>query len=118
MKRMVSSTIERTLLERIETLFNKHVDAVYNVAYRVLWNRDDAQDVTQATFVKAFLRLDQLQDESKVRAWLLQVGYREAITVIRRRRDVPTDPLDMPPQKSEAKGPEDCLLYTSPSPRD
>ena len=73
MKRTVSSTIERTLFERIETLFNEHVDAVYNVAYRVLWKRDDAEDVVQATFVKAFLRLDQLKD---------------------------------------------CLLYTSPSPRD
>ena len=106
MKRTVSSTIERTLFERIETLFNEHVDAVYNVAYRVLWNRDDAEDVVQATFVKAFLRLDQLKDDSKVRAWLLQVGYREAITVVRRRRDVPTDPLEMPVEASNARGPE------------
>ena len=113
MKRVGSSTIERTLLERIETLFTEHVDAVYNVAYRVLWNTDDAEDVTQTTFVKAFLHLDQLKDEAKVRAWLLQVAYREAITVIRRRRDVPTDPVDLSAEVSTAKGPEDLAVMSA-----
>lgn len=113
MKRTVSSTIERTVLDRVEKLFNEHVDAVYNVAYRVLWNRDDAEDVAQATFVKAFLRLDQLRDDSKVRAWLLQVAYREAITVVRRRRDVPVDPNEMPVEASSARGPEDLAVASA-----
>ena len=106
----MSSAIERSLYERIEALFAEHIDAVFNVAYRVVWNRDDAEDIAQATFVKAFLRLHQVADQDKVRPWLLQVAYREAITVLRRRRDVPVDPLDLPVEASEARGPEEVAI--------
>jgi len=93
------------LHSKIEALFVEHVDAVFNVAYRVLWSRPDAEDVVQATFTKSFVNLDQLQDKSKAKPWLLQIAYREAITVIRRRRDVPTDPNDMPQHASHEDGP-------------
>ena len=90
--------VEPAALRLVEELFVIHVDAVFNVAYRVVWSRPDAEDVVQATFIKAFTRLDQLRDRARIRPWLLQVAYREAITVIRRRRDVPVDPAKLPEQ--------------------
>ncbi len=102
-----------SLHAKIESLFREHVDAVYNVAYRVLWNSADAQDVVQSAFVKAFTRLDQLQDGSRARPWLLQITYREAITVVRRRRDVPTDPMEMPETEASAHGPDDQAIAHS-----
>lgn len=84
------------VLRRLESLFVGNVDAVFNVAYRVLWNTADAEDVVQQTFVKALTRLDQLRDSSRERPWLLRVAYREAIAVVRRRRELPTDPVDLP----------------------
>lgn len=98
---------------RIEELFLAHVDAVFNVAHRVLWNRADAEDVVQATFVKAFTRLGQLNNADRVRPWLLQVGYREAISVLRRRRDIPVDPHDAPEHASQAPGPEQRAVLSS-----
>lgn len=86
----------RPVLAWVEELFRAHVDGVFNVAFRVLWNRADAEDVVQATFVKAFVRIDQLRDPGKARGWLLQVAYRESIGVLRHRRDVPVDPTDLP----------------------
>ncbi len=83
-------------LGRIVELFETNANAVYNVAYRIVWNRADAEDVVQATFVQVFLKLHQLQDQTKVRGWLLQIAYRQSLTVIRRRRDQPTDPADLP----------------------
>lgn len=99
-----------SLHARIEALFRAHIDAVYNVAYRVLWNTADAEDVVQAAFVKAFTRLDQLEDAGRARPWLLQITYREAITVVRRRRDVPTDPTEMPETTSQAYGPDEQAI--------
>lgn len=87
---------EPVVLGHVESLFRVHVDAVYNVAYRVVWSRADAEDIVQRTFVKALTRLDQVRDAGRVRPWLLQVAYREAITVTRQRRDVPTDPAALP----------------------
>ncbi len=103
----------RSLHLRIEELFVANIDAVYNVAYRVLWNKADAEDVVQATFVKGFTRLDQLDNGAKARPWLLQIAYREAITVVRRRRDLPTDPTDMPETQSHELGPDGYAIAAS-----
>ncbi len=94
----------------VEELFRAHIDSVFNVAYRVLWSRADAEDVVQASFLKAFGRLHQLEDPSRVRPWLLQIAYREAITVLRRRRDVPTDPASIPEQASTHPAPDDIAI--------
>lgn len=99
-----------SLHTRIEALFRAHIDAVYNVAYRVLWNAADAEDAVQAAFVKAFTRLDQLEDSDRARPWLLQITYREAITIVRRRRDVPTDPTEMPETSSTTHGPDELAI--------
>ncbi len=107
------SDVSRPVFEWVEELFRAHVDGVFNVAFRVLWNRADAEDVVQATFVKAFARIDQLRDQGKARAWLLQVGYRESIGVLRRRRDVPLDPTDLPVKACEEPTPADVVAASA-----
>ncbi len=79
----------------IVELFRNHADAVYNVAYRIVWNRSDAEDVVQATFIQVFLKVDQLRDWSRARGWLLQIAYRQALSILRRRKEEPTDPADL-----------------------
>ena len=83
-------------LPQLSELFHEHVGGVYNVAYRILWSRADAEDVVQQTFLRAFVRLEQLTERSKARSWLLTIAYRESIAVVRRRRDIPTEPASLP----------------------
>ncbi len=83
-------------LNQITSLFEDNADAAFNVAYRIVWNRADAEDVVQSTFIQVYLKLDQLQDKSKARSWLLQIAYRQALNILRRRKDEPTDPADLP----------------------
>lgn len=111
--RVVRRDLSSALARRVEELFVAHVDGVYNVAYRVVWNPTDAEDVVQTTFVKAFLRLDQLADPNKVRPWLLQVAYRESITVLRRRRDVVMDPTDLPGRPCGRPGPAEAAVASA-----
>ena len=87
-------------LERIIELFEANADSVFHVAWRILWSVPDAEDVTQTTFVRAFTRLDQLRDRGRARPWLLQIAYHSALEVLRRRRDVPTDPSELPDRPS------------------
>lgn len=96
-----------SLIARLEEIFTEHLDAVFNVAYRTVWNRADAEDVVQATFLKVATRLDQLDDVDRERPWLLQIAYREAIAVIRRRRDLPTPPDAIPEVAAPEAGPEE-----------
>lgn len=92
---MVVTAVEGRL-ERIVELFELHADSVFHVAWRILWSVHDAQDVTQTTFVRAFTRLDQLRDAGRAKPWLLQIAYHSSLEVLRRRRDVPTDPAELP----------------------
>jgi DNA-directed RNA polymerase specialized sigma24 family protein len=77
-------------------LFQANVSAAFNVAYRLVWNRADAQDVVQTSFIKATRSISQLRDASKARCWLINITYREALMVLRSRRDLPTDPFALP----------------------
>jgi len=77
-------------------LFKRTVDGAYNVAYRLVWNHADALDVVQSAFVSAARHRHQLRDPQRARSWLLGIAYREALMVLRSRRDVPTDPVDLP----------------------
>lgn len=90
--------------------FEANLDAAYNVAYRIVWSSADAQDVVQAAFIRAAGRLDQLRDAQRVRSWLLAITYREALTVLRRRRDIPTDPDDFSSLISTSLNPEELAL--------
>ncbi len=91
-------------------MFEANVDSAFNVAYRIVWNTTDAQDVVQTAFISAWGKLDQLRDPSRVRSWLLSITYREALTVLRRRRDVLTGPADFERVIANSLGPEDMAL--------
>lgn len=76
--------------------FSAHADDVFTLARRMLWSRQDAEDVVQDTFVTAWLRHDQLREPAATRSWLLTIAYRASLRVIRRRRERPTAPGDLP----------------------
>jgi hypothetical protein len=97
-------------LTAIEVLFTEHVDSVFNVGYRMTWSRADAQDVTQNTFLKALTHLDQLDDPSKARAWLVAIAYREGLMMLRRQRELPTDPADLAALGGRDRDPVDVVL--------
>jgi RNA polymerase sigma factor (sigma-70 family) len=90
-------------------LFEANVEAVFNVACRITWNRDDAYDVIQETFVKAWLRRHQLIDFTRARGWVLSIAYREALAVLRKRTDIPTDPALLP-ERGYQDDPGDHLI--------
>ncbi|GJM37764.1 MAG: hypothetical protein DHS20C19_11310 [Acidimicrobiales bacterium] len=75
-------------------VFDRHRDPVWRLAYGVVRSRADAEDVVQATFLKAVESLDQLRDPGALRPWLLSIARRRALDTVRRRREVAHDPGD------------------------
>jgi len=109
---MGTTTASRSVAARVQSLFEAHIDSVFNVGYRVLWNRADAEDVAQRTFLKAMQRLDQVEDDRRERAWLLQIAYREAIASIRKHREVPTAPEELPVLPVQGGDPAETAIAT------
>lgn len=73
-------------------IFDRHRDAVWRLGFGIVRRRNDADDVVQATFLKAVESLDQLRDPAALRPWLLAIANRRALDLVRRGREVAHDP--------------------------
>lgn len=79
-------------VEDFEAIVREHRGTVYRVARRMLRSHEEADDVTQETFVRAWRALPGFRGDAPVRAWLLRI----ALNLVRNRvsRRPPEDPLD------------------------
>ena len=67
-------------------IINKYKDMVYTVAYRITGNREDAEELAQDVFVKAYASLKDFKGKSKFSTWLYSIAYNTSISKIRRKR--------------------------------
>lgn len=59
--------------EAFEELFDRHRLLVYRFAYQMVPRRDDAEDIVQEAFVRAYQNLHKYRDEAKFTTWLLRI---------------------------------------------
>jgi RNA polymerase sigma-70 factor (ECF subfamily) len=85
-------------------LFDRHVDAVYQVAFRVSGDSDDAADCVQETFVRAFKSLDQFRGDAAFSTWLRSIALKVIFTHERKRRRFagPAEADDLPDARADA----------------
>src|SRR5215207_1060039 len=91
----------RRLRERDERAFRElvaeHRDRVFNLTYRMLGNRAEAEDVAQEVFITVFKTVDTFREESKFSTWLYRVTVnhcKNRIKYLSRRHDRDQDELD------------------------
>ncbi len=80
--------------EAFVTLVKRHEDRVFTVVYRLVSNREDAEDVTQEAFTKAFARLSSFTFQSAFFTWLYRIAVNAAADFMKQRRRRRTTPLD------------------------
>ena len=81
--------VRRTLAgdqQAFTSLVEKYKDSVFNVAYRMLGNPSEAEDVAQETFVRAYTQLRTYKDTHRFSTWLLSIASHLSIDQLRRRR--------------------------------
>lgn len=67
-----------------ETLVERYERKVYNMAYRLTGNREDAEDVLQETFLKAFQNLKRFREESSFYTWVMRIGVNATLMRLRK----------------------------------
>jgi RNA polymerase sigma-70 factor, ECF subfamily len=67
-------------------LFERYEQMIFRIAYRVLRNREDAEDAVQQAFALAFVHLHKFQGQSRFSTWRTRVAINEALILIRKRR--------------------------------
>lgn len=65
---------------------------VFGMAYRILGESHDAEDVAQQTFLSLIENLDSFRGDSTVRTWVLRIATNHALKLLRKRRGLPTEP--------------------------
>jgi RNA polymerase sigma-70 factor (ECF subfamily) len=103
-----------------ELLVQRHERKIFSSVQRMTRNREDAEDVVQQSFQKAFIHLKEFQGDSLFSTWLTRIAINEALMLLRKRRgtrEVPMAelntenevalPLDMPDM---GPSPEDSCL--------
>jgi RNA polymerase sigma-70 factor (ECF subfamily) len=90
--------------EALRSLVSRYERPVYNAAYRMMGNPDDAADVTQAAFLKVFEHLDGYDSKFKFFSWIYRITINESIDQLKRRGQ--QQPLD-DQQVSRERGPEE-----------
>jgi RNA polymerase sigma-70 factor (ECF subfamily) len=76
-------TVERSLAQEFETRLVESSTLAVRVAYSVLRNREDAEDVAQEAFAKAYRSFSQLRERDRFRAWLVRMTWRMALDRLR-----------------------------------
>ena len=69
-----------------EVLIDRHKDLVFTIAMNITRNREDAEEVAQDVFLKAFQKLASFRQESSFQTWLYRIAYNEAISRIRKNK--------------------------------
>src|SRR6266436_2827700 len=87
-----------------EELVKRYDRNVFRIAQHITQNREDAEDVVQDAFLKAYTNLNQFQGQSKFYTWLVRIAVNEALMKLRRRRPERMVSLD-----EEVKTEEDSL---------
>ena len=81
-------------LSAFEQLVKRYDRNIFRIAQHITHNREDAEDVVQDAFLKAFQNLESFQEQSKFYTWLVRIAVNEALMRLRRNRPGRTVSLD------------------------
>ena len=97
-----------------EALVGRLQSRVYGVAYRIVGQAQDAEDVVQQTFLGVIEHLDTFRGESAVATWVLRIATNFALKVLRKRRGLPTVSLDAADTLAGVPHPEYVARWSEP----
>ena len=98
-----------------EQLVKRYDRNIFRLAQHITQNREDAEDVVQEAFLKAYQHLKGFQEQSKFYTWLVRIAVNESLMKLRRRRADKTISLDQEIETEENSVPREVADW-SPNP--
>ena len=95
-----------------ERVYDEYKTPIYNYIYHLVGNREQADDLTQDTFVKAFKALPKMDASLKLSAWLYRIATNTAYDALRRKKLIawmPWQDLDHEPADVESADPQETI---------
>lgn len=104
----IVSAAEQGDEKAFEQLYKLYKDSIYQLTLSILKKPHDAEDATQQTFMKAFCRLNSLNNPNSFSLWIRRIAVNESRMLLRRRKD--DLPLDDVPQEELIRIDDEELL--------
>jgi len=73
-----------------EQLVEEYQQSVFNLAYRMIGNHEDASDMAQEAFIKAYFNLSKFKGNSKFSTWIYRIATNSCLDEIKKRKKTPT----------------------------
>ncbi len=72
--------------EAFRMIIREYKSPAYSIAFRILRNAEDAEEVVQDAFFKAYKKIHQFKGDSKFASWFLKIVYNQALTRVKKKR--------------------------------
>ena len=82
--------------EAFECIVNEYSEQLYRQIRRMVLSHEDANDLLQNTFIKAWINIDYFRAEAKLSTWLYRIALNECLTFLNKQRAASTVSLDDP----------------------
>lgn len=102
-------------ISAFEQLVKRYDRNVFRIAQHITQNREDAEDVVQDAFLKAYQNLAQFQGNSKFYTWLVRIAVNEALMKLRKRKSDKTVSMDEDVETEDGSVPREIADW-SPNP--
>jgi RNA polymerase sigma-70 factor, ECF subfamily len=102
-------------MQAFEQLIQKYDRNVFRIAQHITQNREDAEDVVQDAFLKAYQNLNKFQGNSKFYTWLVRIAVNEALMRLRKRKADKTVSMDEDVETEDGAMPREFADW-SPNP--
>jgi len=76
-------------MESFEVLVKKYLKPIYSFVYRYVGNSQDAEDITQETFVKVWKNLKKFNPQKSFKTWIFSIAKNSAIDFLRKKKTIP-----------------------------
>lgn len=73
---------------QLAAIYREFSGQIHTYAYHLLGNQEDADDITQEVFIRAYVRMGQLREQSSMRSWLYRIATNLCMDHLRRRSRV------------------------------
>ncbi|MGB9797626.1 MAG: RNA polymerase sigma factor [bacterium] len=94
--------------EAMEAIYLNFKDMIYNVCYRMSGKREDAEDWTQETFLRAFTALKGFRGESSLATWLYRIAVNVCLSNLRKKKTLSLDEVEY--KIGDEQGEDDDLV--------
>ncbi len=79
---------------QLETLIKRYLKPIYSFAYRFIGDRQEAEDITQETFVKVWKNLKKFDRKKKFKTWIFAIAKNTCLDWQKKKRTIPLSVLD------------------------